>query len=171
MKPNNVNSNILILEDDLDQMKFLVSLTRSEMRKIISDETTSDRQRRRIRGIQIIKVSNTNSLRKAASMYKNVLLAVLDCNAPDTKGGTAHDQLVKTKHLVTGQHSAVDIATVNLPDTPITLISSFDRFHRTVNRYYESKHDLTIEFVRKNDPAKISENIEHHLTRYLNSIR
>ncbi|MFQ3245480.1 MAG: hypothetical protein ACI9SP_002128 [Arenicella sp.] len=103
-------------------------------------------------------------------MHKDLLLAVLDCNAPNTKGGAAHDQLVKTKHVIAGQHSAVDIMITNLPDTPITLISSFYRFHRTVNRYYESKHDLTIGFVGENEPAKISNNIKHHLTQYLSSI-
>jgi hypothetical protein len=170
MKPDNVNSHIIILEDDPDQMEFLVGLAQRELKKILSDETISDRQWRGIKRIKIIKVNNTSSLQKAASMYKDVLLAMLDCNAPDTKGGAAHDQLVKTKHIVTGQHSAVDIMTANLPDTPITLISSFDRFHRTVNRYYESKHDLSIQFVRKSDTVKISENIQHHLTTYLNSI-
>lgn len=170
MKPGNVNSSILILEDDPDQMAFLVSLALAEIKNIMSNKSTSDRQRNIIKGIQVLKVSNTNSLQKAVSVHKDVLLAVLDCNAPDTKGGAAHDQLVKTKHVITGQHSAVDIMITNLPDTPITLISSFDRFRRTVNRYYESKHDLTIGFVRKNEPTKISNNIKHHLTQYLNSI-
>ena len=170
MKPNNVNSNIIILEDDLDQMELLVSLAHTEIKRIMSDEGYTESQQQRAKGIRIIKVSNINSLRKAASTYKNVLMAVLDCNAPDIKGGNASDQLVKTNYIITGQHNAVDIMIANLPDTPITLTSSFDRFHRTVNRYYESKFDLTIEFVRKNEPANISKNIEHHLTKYVNSI-
>ncbi|MFT6388982.1 MAG: hypothetical protein ACJAUP_002367, partial [Cellvibrionaceae bacterium] len=33
MKPCNVSSSILILEDDLDQMEFLVSLVRAEIKK------------------------------------------------------------------------------------------------------------------------------------------
>ncbi len=164
------NSNILILEDDPDQMRALVSLAQGELRKIIEDEDTDDQQKRRIQEIRIIKVNNTGSLKAAVSTHKNVLLAVLDCNTPDTKDGVTHDQLVKTNHIITGQHNAVDIVTKHIPNTPITLISSLDRFNRTVNRYYESKHNLTINFKRKSDPAGIAKNVERYLRAYLESI-
>jgi len=164
------HSSILILEDDPDQMRLLVNLAQSELKKVIEDENTSDQQKQRILDIRIIKVNNTNALEKAVSTHKNILLAVLDCNAPDTKDGVAHDQLVKTNHVVTGQHNSVDIVTKHIPDTPITLISSLDRFHRTVNRYYERNQNLMISFKRKNDPAGIAKNVERHLRDHLDSI-
>ncbi|MFQ3245479.1 MAG: hypothetical protein ACI9SP_002127 [Arenicella sp.] len=43
MKPCNVSSSILILEDDLDQMEFLVSLIRAEIKKVMSNQSTSDK--------------------------------------------------------------------------------------------------------------------------------
>jgi len=170
MKSPNNNSNILILEDDLDQMRLLVTLAQNEIIKITDDDSVNDTQKQRIKDVGIIKVSNTNSLEKAALIHKNVLLTVLDCNAPDNKGGVAHDQLVKTNHKITGQHHSVDIITKQLPDTPITLVSSLDRFSRTVNRYYENKYNLRINFIRKSDLSAIAKNFERHLREYLRSI-
>lgn len=163
------NSNILILEDDPDQMRLLVSLAGGEIKKIIDDENVSDKQRQKISIMQIIKVNNIGSLENAVIKHKEVLLAILDCNAPDTKDGVAHDQLIKTNHIVTGQHRSVDIVTEHLPATPITLISSLGRFQRTVNRYYASKHNLNINFIRKSEPSAIAENISGHLKAYLDS--
>ena len=167
--PNN-NSNLLILEDDLDQMDLLIDLARSEIKRIMDDETISGQQRQTVTEIGIIKVSNIDSLQKAVSIHKNIFLAVLDCNTPDTKDSPAHDQLVKTNHRITGQHRSVDIVTQHLPNTPITLISSLNRFQRTVNRYYESKHNLRMKFIRKSDPLGVTKNIEYHLKEYLSSI-
>lgn len=99
--------------------------------------------------------------------HKNVFLAILDCNVPDKKGANAHDQLIKTNHIITGQHTSVDIVTEHLPGTPITLTSSLNRFQRTVNRYYESKFNLSIDFIKKNDPTRIRKNIEHSLNRLM----
>jgi len=64
----------------------------------------------------------------------------------------------------------VDIITKQLPDTPITLVSSLDRFSRTVNRYYENKYNLRINFIRKSDLSAIAKNFERHLREYLRSI-
>lgn len=168
---NKNNSNILILEDDADQMLFLVDLAQSEVKKIISDKNISDRQRQAIKEIRIIKVSDINSLKKAVSTHKNIMLAILDCNTPDAKGSAPHDQLVKTNYRITGQHKSVDVVIKHIPDTPITLISSLDRFQRTVYRYYENKYILSINFIRKSDSSGISENFEHYLREYLTSIK
>jgi CheY-like chemotaxis protein len=170
MNSSNYNPSILILEDDPDQIRLLIDFAQSEIKKLMSDKNTNDRQKQKLKNIGLIKVSNINSLRKAASTHKNVLLAILDCNTPDKKGGAAHDQLLKTNHIVTGQHKSVDIVTEHLPDTPITLISSLNRFQRTVNRYYESKHDLSINFISKNDPSKLKKDIEKCLKKYLQAL-
>jgi hypothetical protein len=146
-------------------MLFLVDLARSEITKIMQDENTSERQKLKIKGIQIIKVSNISSLQRAVSTHKDVLLTILDCNAPDAKGGAPHDQLIKN-HIVTGQHKAVDIVTKYIQNTPITLISSLHRFHRTVNRYYEKKYNLRIKLCVKMNQLG-SKKISRYLNEYL----
>ncbi|RBP51091.1 hypothetical protein [Arenicella xantha] len=161
--------NILILEDDLDQMELLVDFTLTEIKELMNDKSINEAQRQKLKRIRIIKVSNIKSLQTAASMHKNVILAVLDCNSPDSKGGEAHDQLVKTNHVITGQHKAVDIVTEELPDTPITMISSLDRFRTIINRYYESNFKLSINFIPKTGVLKIKENVELSLRKYLNA--
>jgi len=163
-------SNILILEDDPDQMDLLVEFAVSEVLRIRDDKNTSDRQRKAIKEIKIIKVGNIDSLKKSVSMLKNVFLAVLDCNTPDDENRAPHDQLVKTDHIVTGQHKSVDIVAQLLPGTPITMISSMGRFKRIVKTYYESRLDLRINFVAKNDSTAIKQNIETHLQEYLKSV-
>ena len=169
-KSSNNNSNILILEDDLDQMDLLSHFALSEINRLIDDENTYDEQRQKIKKTRIIKVNSIDSLKKAVTLHKRVLLAVLDCNTPDAKGGVSHDQLVKTSRGITGQHKAVDIVTEHLPGTPITIISSMDRFQRIVNKHYASKHNLSINFIRKNDPMGIRENIRYYLREYLESV-
>lgn len=164
---SNSSPNILLLEDDTDQMDLLVNFALSEITKLIDDENTNEEQRQRIRGIQIIKIANINSLQQAVSVHKEVLLAILDCNIPDNKGSAPHDQLIKTNHVITGQHRPVDIVTENLPDTPITIISSMDRFQKIVYQYYESKHSISINFIRKNDQSMIERNIGYYLRQYL----
>ena len=170
IKSSNNNSNILILEDDLDQMDLLSHFALSEINRLIDDENTFGEQRQKIDSIKVIKVSNFESLQKTVAKHKRVLLAVLDCNTPDTEGGVPHDQLVKTSRGITGQHKSVDIVTEHLPGTPITIISSMDRFQRIVNKYYASKHNLSINFIRKNDPMGIRENIRYYLREYLESV-
>lgn len=164
---NSDNPNILILEDDHDQMALLVDFAVSEIRKFINDENINDQQRQQIKKTRIIKVNDINSLQKAVSVHRNVIMAILDCNTPDIKGRAAHDQLVKTNHIVTGQHKAVDIVTKHLPGTTITMTSSMDRFQRIINKYYESKHNLSINFIRKSNPSKLKRNIEQSLREYL----
>jgi hypothetical protein len=161
------NSTILIVEDDLDQMQLLVNFAHAQIKKLIDDERTNDAGRQLLMDIQILKVSNIASLEKAVSLHKDVLLAILDCNIPDKKGGVSHDQLVKTNHAITGQHKPVDIVSKHLPNTPITMISSLGRFQRIVANYYVNKHHLSIGFIRKNDTAQISENIADHLRDHL----
>jgi len=170
MNSSVTNSNILILEDDPDQMEMLVDFALDELAKLAADENISDEQRQKVEDIRLIKVSNIQSLQKSASMHKDVLLALLDCNTPDTEGSAPNDQLVKTNHSITGQHRAVDIVTHYLPDTPITLMSSLDRFRRLVNRYYANKHNLSIRFVGKSDQLGIKENIQFYLKEYLASV-
>ncbi len=159
--------NILVLEDDVDQMDLLVDFALSEIKSLIDDESTSEEHKEKLKNIRVLKTSNIRSLQRAVSIHKDVLLAVLDCNTPDDKGGKAHDQLVKTNHKITGQHRSVDIVTEHLPDTPITMISSSDRFRTIVNRHYESKHNLSINFIGKRDALRIRKNIEYFLKRFL----
>lgn len=167
MKRSNNNPTILIVEDDRDQMNLLVNFALIEIKTLIDDENTNDEERQKLKNIQIARISNISSLKKAVSICKNVLLAVLDCNIPDTKDGISHDQLVKTNYRITGQHQSVDIVTEHLPETPITIISSLDRFQKIVTQYYETKYSLSINFIRKNDPLMIGQNITHHLRQYL----
>lgn len=162
--------NILILEDDPDQMELLISFVRSEITKLIDHGDLNDVQRNKLRTTGIIKISNIDSLEKAAVKYQGVVLAILDCNTPDVFGGSAHDQLIKTKYKITGQHKSVDIIVENLPDTPITIISSLNRFKRIVSQYYEKTHDLNINFIGKDDQLTIERNIETYLRQYLNTL-
>jgi len=167
MKSSNNNPNLLIVEDDPDQMDLLIDLALSEIKKLIDDKNTTDEQRQIIKDIKIIKVTNIDSLQKVVTRVESVLLAVLDCNIPDTEGGTSHDQLVKTNHIVTGQHKSVDIVTEHLPNTPITVISSLDRFQKIISKHYESNHNLGINFIRKNDQLMIKRNIGYYLRQLL----
>ena len=164
------NPKILILEDDDEQMALLIDFALSEIKHLMHDEGITEKQKKKIESIQIIKVTNKKSLQKAASTNKGVILAVLDCNTPDDRGSASHDQLVTTGGVITGQHNSVDIVTKHLPATPITLISSLDRFQRTVNKYYAAEHDLSINFVRKSDPSGIKETIRSSLKDILSDV-
>ena len=154
---------ILILEDDQDQMDLLTALTLGEAQKLLNDTSIDDSRKQNIKNVNIISVGDINSLHKAVLVYKNVLLAILDCNVPDTKHTPAHDQLIKTNHRITGQHKAVDLVVKNLPETPIAITSSWDRFRIIVGRYYQSKYNLTINFVRKSDMNGFKKYIEIRL--------
>lgn len=167
MKTSSNDSNILILEDDAEQMDLLVGFAKNEIVEFMDYAKTHDMQLQNTDNINVIKVRNIKSLQEAVSTNKNVLFALLDCNTPDTEGSAAHDQLVKTNGTVTGQHRAVDIVTEHLPDTPIIIMSSMGRFRRIVKTYYESSHNLSFDFVNKNDPLGIKYNIQQYLRRSL----
>lgn len=167
---NSDTPKILIVEDDSEQMDLLIDFALSEIKKILENKNISDEQREKVKTTQIIKVSNIDTLEKAVSMNDEVLLALLDCNIPDTKDGAPHDQLVKTNHVITGQHRSVDIVTENLPETPITMTSSMNRFQKIVSQHYKSKHNLSINFIPKNDQSMIQRNIGYYLRQYVRSL-
>jgi CheY-like chemotaxis protein len=171
MTSNKDNPAILIVEDDPDQMDLLVNLTLGEIQALMDDPNTNEPLSQALKDIKILKVSNVKTLEKAVSVYKNVLLALLDCNIPDSKGGDSNDQLVKTNHRITGQHRSVDLVIKHLPSTPITTISSLNRFQRTVTRHYKNEYDLDIDFISKSDLAMISKNIGDHLRQHIASLR
>jgi len=164
---NNV-SHILIVEDDSDQMALLVDFAQNEIKKITESDNFNDAQKRKVSNIKIITATNTSSLKKATLIYKNVLLAISDCNIPDTKGGTPHDQFIKTNHRITGQHHTADILVENLPDTPVTMISSLNRFQKIVTQYYEKKHDRSLNFISKKDTSMIQKNMGYYIRLYVN---
>jgi len=170
MTDTSQNSIILIVEDDPDQMGLLTNFARSEIKKINHDKNLDDQQKQTIGSIRIVKVGNIESLKKALSAYKNVMLVILDCNIPDTKGGKAHDQFVKTNHMLTGRHKSVDIIIEHMPNTPITMISSLNRFQTMVTKYYLSEHNISINFISKNNQSMIKKNIGYYLRRYLRAI-
>ncbi len=167
MKNPDNQPNIIVLEDDVDQMLFIIDFALSEINTLIEDEWTSDEQRKRLKSIKILKVADISSLYSAATKHKGTILAILDCNTPDTKGAKPHDQFIKTKHVITGQHRAVDIVTEHLPQAQITMISSMNRFRTLINRYYATNHGLSINFIGKKDAAKISQNIRIRLKKFL----
>ena len=156
-------SAILIAEDDHDQRTLLIDFVMSQIKKVLENETLNDQQRQKLKNVQIMSVSNIASLGRAASKNINILLAILDCNMPDTKGKPSHDQFIKTDHKITGQHSAVDIVTEHLPNTPITMISSQNRFQRIISLFYKNKFDIEINFISKKDPSTIRRNIRYYL--------
>jgi len=158
---------ILIAEDDADQLDFMIALTLSEINKLISDDQTDEQQRKILKQLKIVKASSIEGLKKKAAVCNRVLFAIVDCNMPDLDKGTPNDQLVKTKHRITGQHRSVDIIIKHLPNTPITMVSSRDRFRRLINKYYNDKYALNINFIAKADQATISRNILNNLNRYI----
>ncbi len=161
------NSRFLIVEDDPDQMRLLTSLALAEIKSLVHENAENDVQRQILSNLQIVKVSNISSLKKAVSSYKEIFFVLLDCNIPDTKDSAAHDQLLKTDYRITGQHKSVDIITENLPGVPITMVSSLNRFQKIVGRYYKNTFDLRVNFIRKNDQAAISKNIRDQLVRFI----
>jgi len=170
MQNSENNPTILIIEDDPDQMNLLANFTISQIKTLSEDVKTNAKGKQRLSDIRILKITNISSLRKAVSMYKNVFLAVLDCNIPDTRDSVSHDQLVKTNHRITGQHNSVDILIEKLPNTPITMISSLGRFQKIVLQHYENKPGVNINFIRKNDQSMINTNIGEHLAQYLTAV-
>ena len=161
------NSHILIVEDDIDQLRLLVDFAQTEIKRNIDNQNTNELQKQKLSNIKIITATNISSLQKAVKIHKNILLAILDCNIPDTKGDKPHDQFIKTNHKITGQHKAVDIVSEYIPDTPITMISSLNRFQRIVNQYYKNKYNLGINFIKKKDTSIIQNNIGWYLRQHL----
>ena len=167
MNDSSNNPKILIVEDDPDQMNLLIEFVMGEIRKMALDQQLSDQLRPLLKRIQIIKVDNVASLQRAASKYQGVILSLLDGNIPDANGQVPNDQLVKTNHRITGQHRSVDIISQGFPNTPITIISSFNRFKKIVVNYYDTQHDLSINFISKRDTEKTKKNIAYYLRQYL----
>jgi len=158
---------LLILEDDPEQMELLSSLALSEIQALINYKDTHIDHKQQLSEIQVIKVSDIYSLKKAARAYPQTILALLDCNTPNTMNSAPHDQLVKTGYKITGQHTAVDIVRKYLPETPITTISVMLRFQRIVTRYYQEEHQFDVNFISKNEQETISRNIGHYLRQHL----
>ena len=158
---------ILILEDDQDQMDFLVNIAQQEIQKRLHNLESNDNQ---VDKIVIVKLTNLQSLKKAVSSYDKVILALMDCNIPDRRGGKSNDQLVKTNYKITGQHNAVDTVLEKMSDVPITLISAKNRFKKIIRQYYESSLDITINFIKKEDHDVIAKNIRYYLNMYLNRL-
>jgi len=158
---------VLLVEDDPEQMAYLAQLCLGEIQQLIDDVNLSETQKSKLRSIKILKVSNIDSLEKTVSLYKEVLMTIMDCNIPDKKGGNANDQFVKSNYRITGQHRAVDIVKEALPSAPITLISSMNRFRTMVNQFYKDKHDLQLKFISKNNSEKIQNNISRNLHLFI----
>ena len=154
---------VLIVEDDEEQLVLFADFVLQEIEKLLDDENISDDQKQNLRDTRVIKVGDVDSLQKAVVKFKDVILVILDCNLPDEKGGIANDQFVKENHKITGQHKPVDIIIQNLPDIPITLISSLNRFRTMVGQYYASKYGLNLKFIKKSDVTEIKKNIASHL--------
>ena len=167
MTNTNNNHVILILEDDPEQMDLLSNFALNEIQKLLDDEGVSQSLKQELLNINIIRVLDLYSLKRAAQKYPQTILAILDCNAPDTKDSAPHDQFIKSGYKITGRHRSVDIVRKYLPNTQITLISSLLRFQRIVTRYYQSQHDLNINFISKSEQEKINRNIGHYLRKYL----
>ena len=164
----NTKSNILVIvEDDPDQKSLLVNFALDEIKILLHNENTNDEKKQRLKNIKIISASNIRSLKKAASAHENALMALLDCNIPDEKGGKPHDQFVKTNHKITGQHKSVDIVRELLPGTPITMVSSMNRFQKIVTQYYQKEFDFSVNFISKKDVLMIQRNIRYYLRQYL----
>ena len=160
---------ILIVEDDREQMDLLVNFVLNETRKIMDDEDTTQPQREKLKSIKLLKIGDLSSLRKVASLKIDIVLALMDCNIPDEKGGKSHDQFVKTNHRITGQHASVDLVSERFPSAPIVMTSSMNRFQKLVIQYYKSKHDLNLKFVKKSQAASIQDTISLYLKRYVES--
>lgn len=161
---------ILILEDDPDQMQMLTSFALKELQKFIDNENISEEEKEKVNNIRVISVSNIEGLKKVTAKYNQVLLALLDGNTPNDKDSEPHDQFIKKNHQITGKHRAIEIVKSALPKTPITMISSLDRFKRLVFNYYNTEDQMNINFINKSDQEMIGKNIGYYLRQYLKNI-
>jgi len=167
MNAPNSRPTILVAEDDDEQMEVLVHLMLDQLKKVLDEESTSESRHKRLNDIQIAKVSNISSMKKAVEASESLIFAVMDCNMPDKKGGAANDQLVKTNHRITGQHNGIDTVISQHPGIPITMISSLNRFRNLLTRYYKSKHNLDINFISKSDKTMLQRNVGYYIRQYL----
>ena len=167
LQEENIDSSILLVEDDLDQMDLLVGFALSEITKLINNDNTNDEQKQQLKSIQIIKVSDIKSLEQVVSIHKGVFFTILDCNIPDSKESDPHDQFVKTNHRITGQHKSVDLVIENLPNTAVTIISSMNRFQKTVTKYYKKTNNRHLNFISKSDGDMINKNIGYYLRKHI----
>jgi len=161
---------IFLLEDDADQIDLLASFIIEEIQNKIADTQLNETQKQVLRDIKIAKLTDVQSLEIASNRYSNVILAIMDCNLPDSKGDMPHDQFVRINQRITGQHKPVDILISQLPSTPITLISTLNRFKHLVTSHYRRKHDLMINFINKSDQEMIQRNIAYYLRKYLSTV-
>lgn len=164
----NSYSAIILAEDDPDQKALLIDIAMSQIKRVLGNENLSDEQKKQLKNVQVLSVSNIHTLKRAVKKHKNVLLAILDCNMPDSEGEPSHDQFIKSNHRITGQHAAVDIVTKHLPDTPITMISSQNRFQKIISLYYKKTLNRDVNFINKKYPSTLRRNVRYYLTQHLN---
>jgi len=161
-------SYLLILEDDPEQMEMLVEFAMQEMHKLYENDGADQEYKEKITNMSVISASSIDALKNQITKNKNILFALLDCNTPDKQGEKPHDQFIKTNYQITGQHKAVDLMTKHLPNVPVTMISSFNRFQKIVLNHYERTHNLTMNFIKKKDHLMIKNNINYYLRQHLN---
>ncbi|NND82281.1 MAG: hypothetical protein HKN50_07625 [Gammaproteobacteria bacterium] len=159
---------ILIVEDDPEQMRLFVNYAVTELKALLKDPAITAQQRAMLTPFNILQVGEMKSLQQAVMTGDEVVMAILDCNIPDASGELPNDQFVmQDKHKVTGQHKSVDLIACYLPGTPITLTSSMRRFQRTITRFYASQTELQLDFISKDDIAKMQTNIGYHLRAHI----
>lgn len=167
MANSNSHPKILIVEDDPDQMDLLAGFAVSEIESLLNNERVNNANKEKLTVIHILKATNVSALEQAASKYKNIIFTILDGNIPDDKNSPAHDQLIKTDHKITGQHKSIEILIEHLPNTPITIVSSLNRFQRIVTPFYEKQYGIDINFISKNNQQMIQRNMAYYLRHYL----
>ena len=166
-----VSPYILLVEDDPEQMSLLVMWAQAETSKLLNSDAISPRQKEEINRIKLIKANNSEALEQVVKKHKGAILALMDCNIPDTKNGVANDQFVKNNRKITGQHRSVDLVLEHIPSTQVTMISSLNRFDKLIQRHYQTTPDLHINFINKKNQKMISNNIGYYLRQYLKDIK
>lgn len=167
MKNESLKKTLFVIEDDPDQMAMMIAAVRDEIEQLQSDKNTTQSDMVKLQSLGIVKISNLETLRNALQKNLKPMLAIMDCNLPDTSDGAAHDQLVKVNHRITGAHNAIELIIAASPETPITMISSMNRFLSVVHRYYAKQSNLDVNFISKTEPKKIKRNITYYLRQYL----
>lgn len=158
---------VLVVEDDIDQLNMLVEMVLGEAREIASQPDLTDKEKLSLRTINVVKITDAQSLSEAVNSLTNIILVVLDCNIPDTKSEQANDQFIMDNHRITGQHRSVDTIITHAPSAELVLISSMKRFQRTVLRFYKSKRGLQLKFVDKSDVVNIKASIKGGIFGFL----
>ncbi len=142
------NPSILIVEDDPEQKALLEALVSAECKSLVNS-TQLDAN------VGIITAHSLSSLRKVLSLYNNIFLVVLDCNIPDSKGEKPHDQFVREKYKISGQHRAVDLVLASENSPKLALVSAYNRFRKTVTQFYAQEKGIKLKFYRKSDAGRI----------------